>query len=289
MESPSGRPSRNSAPPRADGDLEPLAPQEALDWYLEHRRDDLRTATRREHESALGVFVDWLAETGVENLNDVGGRRLMQFKTWRKNESDLTTVSLNGNLAILRTFLRFCERIDAVEPGLADRVPMPNVLPGEEVREDVPPDAAVEAMRSYYRRFEYASRRQVQLELVAEVGIRFGALHTIDLEDVDFDEKVVHLRHRPEGPDEEGTPLKNGRDGERIVNVSGELRDLLDDYVANNRTEVEDRYGRRSLFTPASGRVSSATIRRDFYKLTRPCAYSEPCPEGREPAECPVT
>ena len=45
-------------------------------------------------------------------MNDVGGRQLMGFKTWRKSETDLETVSLNGNLAILQRFLRFCENID---------------------------------------------------------------------------------------------------------------------------------------------------------------------------------
>ena len=38
----------------------------------------------------------------------------MEFKTWRKSETDLETVSLNSNLAILQRFLHFCENIDAV-------------------------------------------------------------------------------------------------------------------------------------------------------------------------------
>ena len=103
-------------------DLEPLAPQEALDWYLQHRRDSLRTATRRKHQSALGAFVEWTDEVGIDDMNDIGGRQLMEFKTWRKTESDLTVVSLNGNLAILQRFLRFCENVDAVPAGVADRV-----------------------------------------------------------------------------------------------------------------------------------------------------------------------
>jgi hypothetical protein len=124
----------------AQNDLEPLAPQDALDWYLEHRRDDLRTATRRKHRSALGTFVDWTGEAGIDDMNDVGGRQLMEFKTWRKSETDLETVSLNGNLAILQRFLRFCENIDAVAEGVADRVPLPNVPPEEEVNYQVPTD-----------------------------------------------------------------------------------------------------------------------------------------------------
>ena len=88
--------------------LEPISPSDAVEWYLDHRRDDVRTATLRKQDSALGIFVDWTEEVGIDDTNDVGGRQLMRFKTWRKNETNVNTVSLNGNLAILRRFLVFC-------------------------------------------------------------------------------------------------------------------------------------------------------------------------------------
>lgn len=270
----------------ADDDLEPLAPQDALDWYLEHRRDDLRTATRRKHESALRTFVDWTDEIGLENMNNVGGRQLMQFKTWRKSESDLVTVSLNGNLAILQRFLTFCVNVNAVDEQVAHRVPLPNVPPEEEVNDEVPDDEHVEALRSYLRQFEYASRRHVEFELVAEVGFRLGALRAIDIRDFDPDRKVIHLRHRPEGTDEYGTPLKNGPDGERIVNLSDQLRTVVVDYIEHNREDVRDQYGRAPLVTTPGGRPSTATIRRDFYKMTRPCTYANECPHGRTISDC---
>lgn len=222
-------------------------------------------------------------------MNDVGGRQLIRFKTWRKNEAELNTVSLNGNLAILWTFLRFCEAIDAVHEGVADRVLLPNVPPEEEVCEVVPDDEEVEGIRSYFRRFEYVSRRHVQFELIAEVGLRLGAIRAIDLEDFDPDGMVIHLRHRSESPDDYGTPLKNGRDGERIVNVTDRLCEFLADYIEHNRHDIVDEYGRHPLFTTTAGRVSTATIRRDFYKMTRPCVYSGTCPHKQEISGCEAT
>ncbi|WP_089816110.1 tyrosine-type recombinase/integrase [Halomicrobium zhouii] len=267
-------------------DLEPLAPRDVLDWYLEHRRDSLRTATRRKHTSALGTFVDWTDVVGIDDMNNVGGRDRMRFKTWRKNETDLATISLNGNLAILRRFLRFCERIDAVAEGVADRVPLPNVPPDEEVSTDVPEDNEVEGIRSYFRQFEYASRRHVEFELIAEIGLRMGAIRAIDLDDFDPEGLVIHLRHRHEATEDYGMPLKNGSDGERIVNISAELSDFLVDYVEYNRHDVVNEYGRDALFTTSAGRVSTATIRRDYYKMTRPCTYSNDCPHDREASDC---
>ncbi|WP_158853978.1 site-specific integrase [Halorhabdus sp. CUG00001] len=269
-----------------EDDLEPIAPQDILDWYLEHRRDDLRTSTRRKHRSALGTFVDWTDEAGIENMNDIGGRQLMEFKTWRKTETDLVTVSLNGNLAILQRFLRFCENIDAIADGVADRVPLPNVPPEEEVNYEVPSDEEVREIQTYCRRFEYTSRRHVEFELIAEIGVRLGAVRAIDMDDFDPDEKVIHLRHRPESTDEYGTPLKNGPDGERIVNLSDRLRDYIVAYIDQKRTDVRDKFDRKPLFTTSSGRPSTATIRRDFYKLSRPCTYANSCPHDRDITDC---
>jgi integrase len=210
----------------------------------------------------------------------------MEYKTWRKAETGIATVSLNGNLAILQRFLRFCVKIDAVEEDLVERVPLPNVPPEEEVNYEVPSDEEVESIRSYYRQFEYASRRHVAFELIAEVGIRLGAVRGIDPCDFDAEGRTIHLQHRPESTDAYGTPLKNGPDGERIINLSDQLRDFMIDYVDHHRHDMVDEFGREPLFTTPSGRPSTATIRRDFYKMSRPCVYAGECPHDREASEC---
>jgi integrase len=219
-------------------------------------------------------------------MNDISGRTLMEFKTWRKSNTEVNAVSLNGNLAILCVFLQFCEDIDAVQADLSDRVPLPNVPPDEEVNEFVPDTEEVEGVRSYFRQFEYASRAHVEFELIAEIGLRMGAVRAIDLDDFDSENLVIHIRHRPEDREEYGTPLKNGSDGERTINISEGLRAFIDDYVEYTRLEVIDRYGREPLFTTSSGRPSTATLRRDFYKMSRPCTYSNDCPHDRDQADC---
>jgi integrase len=266
--------------------LDPISPEDSVDWYLDHRRRELRVATRRKHRSALGTFVDWTNSQDIDNLNEISGRQLLAFKTWLKRESDLATVSLNGNLAILQRFLRFCETIEAVHEGLADRTPLPNVPAAEEVSYEVPTADEVESIRSHFRRFEYASRRHVEFELIAEIGIRLGAVRAIDLDDFDREQLVIHLRHRPEAVNEYGTPLKNGSDGERIVNISDQLCEFVVDYIEHNRVAVTDDFGREPLFTTNMGRPSTATVRRDFYKMTRPCEYTGDCPHDRQISEC---
>jgi integrase len=103
-------------------------------------------------------------------------------------------------------------------------------------------------------------------ELIAEVGLRLGAVRAIDLPDFDAGEMVIRLRHRPEGTEEYGTPLNNGRDGARTVNVSDKLCGFLEDYVEHTRVETKDRYGREPLFTTTAvgrrGRPSAGTSTR---------------------------
>ena len=52
---------------------------------------------------------------------------------------------------------------------------------------------------------------------------------------------------------------------------------------------MEDEDGQSPLFTTKYGRVTRATIRRDFYKLTRPCMYSGECPHHRVISACEGT
>jgi len=49
---------------------------------------------------------------------------------------------------------------------------------------------------------------------------------------------------------------------------------------------VADKFDRNPLFTTTNGRISTTTIRRDFYKLSRPCEYAPGCPHHREVADC---
>lgn len=89
-------------------------------------------------------------------------------------------------------------------------------------------------------RYRYASRRYVQFEFIAEVGLRLGAVRASDLDGFEPEDRNIHLRHRPEGPDGYGTPLKNGIDGERIVNLSPQLVETIQDNIDHNRIGVLD-------------------------------------------------
>lgn len=76
-------------------------------------------------------------EANIDNMNDLTGRMLQEFKTWRRDENGLKPITLHGQLGALRIFLRWGESIDAVEEGLHDKIVMSVLNKDDEQSEDV--------------------------------------------------------------------------------------------------------------------------------------------------------
>ena len=260
--------------------------------YLDERREDASYATRCTIEDGLDVFVAWTNEADIDNMNDVRGRQLRKFRNWCKETSDNNTVSLNGIMSVIRRFLVFCVEIEAVYSDVPEKTPMPNVPDDQAVSDEKPTDEEVNSTLEFLEAHEPYSRRHVEFRLMKELGDRVGAVRAIDVRDVDVNERVIRLRHRPEPqrPDVRGTPLKNGSDGERSQNISQGLADVIQGYLDNpQRHDVTDKFGRRPLLTTRAGRPDITTIRRDIYKLTRPCTYTGECPHDRDIGKCDAT
>ena len=60
-------------------ELEPIEPETAVELYLADREPELRSVTLNSHRSRLGFFVEWCADRGIDNLNELTGRKLNEF------------------------------------------------------------------------------------------------------------------------------------------------------------------------------------------------------------------
>jgi site-specific recombinase XerD len=107
-------------------------------------------------------------------------------------------------------------------------------------------------------KFQYASRDHALFALLWNTGLRTGATRPLDLEDCHCAEQYVELAHRPET----NTPLKNGEDSEREVNLSSSVGEVLAGHVEHQRIDTEDEYGRSPLFTTQHGRISQQAFLR---------------------------
>lgn len=264
-------------------ELEPIGPHEALELYLTDRRGDLRDSTIRSHRSRLSTFIDWcIEEEDLENLNDLSGSTIHRYKVWRRDDGDINTVTLKTQIDTVRVFIKWLETIEGCAPDLHAKVKSPSPGADENTRSvELHTDDAAQVL-AYLRKYEYASLRHVTLSVLWHTMMRRGAARALDLQDFRREEPYLDVVHRPDSE----TPLKNGESGERLVAISAEITDLLNDWVEDQRPTVTDEYARAPLLATPQGRIHVTTIQQYAYMPTRPCAYGADCPHDREPAAC---
>lgn len=275
-------------------DLDPIQPARAVQMYHEAMQDEHAESTRRSEKHRLRAFLEFCEEDEIENLNDLTGRDLYKYRTWRREgqgdgRDSIKLVTLKSQLASLRRFLRFAANIDAVEPEFHEQLSLPTMKNGEDVSDStLEPDRAIEIL-DYLEHAQPGSRDHIIVLLLWRTGARTGAIRGLDLTDLDLDGThprvngpAVHFVHRPETD----TPLKNQEKGTRWNRISEQTARFLQDYIDYHRDDVRDEHGREPLITTQYGRPASNTIRKTLYRVTRPCWRGEPCPHDREVEHC---
>lgn len=255
------------------GKLDPIDPETARELYLDHKETHVAEATLRNHRYRTSHFVRWCNEVGLDNLNDLSGRSLHEYRLWRKKDGELKATTVSAQMSTLRVFLKWAATIEAVPTDLYEKVLVPRVDPEDEHRSEMLKEETAETILEYLSTYHFASINHVLTGLLWETGIRMGAAIAIDIDDLQLENRAISLVHRPD----QGTPLKNGRNGERPVAIRPDLAQLLTEYVEHNRDDVVDDFGRTPLLTTSMGRMTTATVRRVIYRTTAPCFRGEPC------------
>lgn len=262
-----------------DTELEPIEPDKALELFIDKRKSNNRSpSTITSNRSHLGIFVDWLEEEEISNLNDLTGRDVFRYRQLREHSDGLAPASLKGQISTIRMFLKFCEEIEALPQDFHRKVDPVKLSVGEEISHVAIDEDEAEAIGQHLDRFEYASFRHVMFSLLWHTDMRTGALHSLDVDDVRWEDRALRLRHRPKT----GTTLKNEERSDRMVAIGSGLLQVIDDWLTHNRPDTTDEYGREPLITSSHGRMSKSNIRQTVYAITRPCYYRDECPHGRE-------
>lgn len=262
--------------------LEPITPEDALELYLKEKTTELATSSLQSHRSRLKHLVHWCNEEGIENLNELSGRDIHRYRLWRRDNGDLSPATEKTQMDTVRVFVRFCESIDAVPVDLSTKVVSPSLSDGENVRDVMLESETAKVILDHLATFEYASKKHVCLTLMWRALLRTGAVRALDLDDYDRDEQALVARHRPDT----GTPIKNKERGERFIALEENTCEILDAWISHRRPAVRDEYDRDPLITTQHGRISSSTIRKYTYEITRPCVHTGECPHDRGIDEC---
>lgn len=278
-------------------DLDPISPVDAVSMYLDAMRDEHAASTLKSEKHRLNAFVQFCDEHEIENLNDLSGREIYRYRTWRRegkgdDRDPIKLVTLKSQLATLRRFLRFAANIDAVPAALYEQVTLPTMKNGEDVSDStLKPDRAISIL-DYLEHAQPGSRDHIIVMLLWRTGARTGAIRGLDLRDLDLEGShprvsgpAIHFVHRPET----GTPLKNQERGTRWNRISQNTARYIEDYIEYHRPDVADDYGRKPLITTKYGRPSGNTLRKTLYRVTRPCWRGESCPHDRDLETCDAT
>ena len=262
--------------------LEPIDAENALELYQSDKKNELSEASLKSHEYRLGHFVRWCDEQEIKNLNTLTGRQLHRYRLWRREDGDLNKVSEKTQMDTLRVFIKWLESIDGVEQDLSQKVLSPSITPDDNSRDVMLDSDQASKVLTHLEKYEYASVQHVAIAVMWHTMMRVGGVHALDVDDYDPGEQCIKVRHRPET----GTPIKNQGNGERMVALSDQVCDLLDDWLSTQRPSVTDEYGREPLLASRQGRTVKTTLRKYVYQWTRPCVYSSECPHDRGLGEC---
>lgn len=255
---------------------------EAVASYLEARQIECSEQTIQAHEYRLGHFTRYCSEIEDVTTGELTPKLLHDYRLWRKEDGDLNLTSLHTQLSTLRVFIKWCDNHNYVVDGLGDAVDVPS-LQRSGKRSTLDYERG-QRILEYLRRYEYASLDHVLMEILVNTGVRIGAVHALDVDDVDTEDRLLFFEHRPDT----GTPLKNKHEGERPVSITQQVVETIEDYCDVNRDDVVDEHGREPLLTTEHGRPNVSWLRRVVHRCTKPCLYTE-CPHDRLKDECPDT
>jgi len=256
-----------------------LTPRQAQKNFLSKRKASSSDWTIRTYRYQLNEFVHFLEENGIETIGEVNGWVIDQYE--RKRRQEVKPATVRGDMVAVKQLIDYCVTIEAVDPTLPERIDVPTLSKEDGSSSDrLETKDAIELLDFFRNSTAYYGKpMHAVLEIFWCVGCRLGGLQALDLKDYIEDGPYLHFKNRT------GTRLKNASDGERPVQISPQVADVLDTYIARERWDVRDDRSREPLFTSRRGRASKTTIRNWTYTATFPCWFRS-CPHGEVPSTC---
>lgn len=262
----------------------------ALDEVVETFREKKleRVDSERQYNKKFEYIHTYLVETrDIETTDDLSSEAVEQYRRWRKYESlnrdePLSDNTLQDDMYLFREFIQYLieHNMAPMRFELLVEIPEVDTSAGEGVDEKkLDPEMAKTALE-YLRKYEYAGVEHIAMELFCQSGPRKMGTHGCDVDDFDYEERVLEYQHQ------ESTQLKKDEESEREIDLYGDLPEMIQDYLKDQRPPATDEDGREPLLTKGDGRISPSMLQKIAYKWTRPCEIGLGCPHDRDPQEC---
>ena len=265
-----------------------LSVKDGIDKYINRKRQSWNGETPRTYRKSLNTFLEYTIEADIETLSDLTQWKVGNYTEWLlgreiENGEHYEKTTIESKQKQARTWIKWLGSQGFVDRGLYVSIEVIKVEDHESSRDDAPDPATIRELLAIYRNSKkwQGTRRHALLELIAHVGARRLGIRSLDVADWDSDERTLTFRHRPD----KGTRLKCGPKHERKVILSEEPARALDLYIARERHDKRDEFGRQPLFTSRQGRPAKSTMSNWVYRATVPCIV-EQCPHSRQRKNC---
>ncbi len=240
-----------------------------LEQFFEHLRYERNVSphTLRNYSVDLEQFLDHLApadqKTGKRNLPAPQDIDHITIREWLASlhASQKKKSSIARKLAAVRTFLQFLVREGILEGNPAKLVNTPKRE--KKLPQHLTVEEAIRFIETPDSETNLGKRDRAMLELMYATGVRVSELTTLDIDDVDFGNRLIRV--------------KGKRRKERIVPFGDPAREALRDYL-----QVRDSFlshvpvsqrDEKALFLNYQGtRITTRSVGRMVEKYIRICA-----------------
>lgn len=192
-----------------------------LDTFFDYRRSIYETSeqTIASNRIDLGLFKDFIDSRRVDIID---GPAIIDFQYYLKKERKNAGGSINRKIFTLR---RYAQHLRLVEAPNADKLPFDSIL---KIRQGYRKRPLALTGRQVKRLFAAINRDTVLgirdyavYALMYLAGLRVGEVHRLDIENIDFDNRLL---------------LVNGKGNKpRTLNIQEELMEILTDYLSLRR------------------------------------------------------
>jgi site-specific recombinase XerD len=273
------------------GDPEDYEPTEAAEHWINRRKIDHTENTIRSNQKDIDPFLHWCETNNISRIGDLTSLAIEQYHDYALSRDDWKPITIKNKLQTLKQFLEFLGEKGFTPEYLHPVVSVPKLDRREEIntekwdkKDALPQIRYMRQSSEWFGTFQHAI-----IEVLWFTGRRLGAVIALDLDDyvpepADSDPAngpYIDFKHRPD----EGTGLKNKLDAESPIEISRDVADALDYYIARERNDSRDKNGRKPLFTTRMGRASKGKVRGATYLATQPCKRTS-CPHGKNPDKC---
>jgi integrase/recombinase XerD len=202
--------------------FEPLL-NEYADYMREEKGLSSRTIYRNCH--VVGVYLKQLWDRQL-SLSDLTITHIDDICLHHLNQSEYSRITVRGYASVLRTFFRYAEQRGWCRWGLADAIKAPRIYKHETLPYSPAWEDVQRLIANASGSCPNAIRDRAILLLLAVYGLRAGEVHQLTLDDIDWEQELLHIRHIKQGPVQQ-LPLSHTV-GEAILRYLREARPRSD-------------------------------------------------------------